>query len=86
MLGALLTIACSGGSAIMHSKAKAVEGTSGMRAPTVPPARDPAVAVAEEYDAARRKDTVEAYELFIARHGDDPLAAKARDDLRRLSR
>lgn len=70
----------------MHSKAKAAESASEMRSPTVPPARNPSVAVAEEYDAARRKDTVEAYELFIARHGDDPLAAKARDDLRRLSR
>ncbi|WP_314955532.1 hypothetical protein [Bradyrhizobium cosmicum] len=70
----------------MDSKAKAAERASETLLPTVPPARDPSVAVAEEYEGARRKDTVEAYELFIARHGDDPLAAKARDDLKRLSR
>jgi hypothetical protein len=49
-------------------------------------ARDPAVAVAEEYEAARRKGTREALELFIARHGDDPLAEQARAELKRLSR
>ncbi|WP_346657295.1 hypothetical protein [Bradyrhizobium monzae] len=70
----------------MHSKANAAESAREKRSPTVPPARDPSVAVAEEYDTARRKNTVEAYKLFIARHGDDPLAAKARADLWRLSR
>lgn len=70
----------------MDSKAKAAEGAKELRSPTVPPARDPSAAVAEEYEAARRKNTAEAYELFIARHGDDPLAAKARADLRSLSR
>ncbi|MBR1194870.1 hypothetical protein JQ620_23055 [Bradyrhizobium sp. AUGA SZCCT0274] len=53
---------------------------------TMPPARDPKLAVEEEYQLARRRNTVEALELFIARHPDDPLAAKARTDLRRLSR
>ena len=53
---------------------------------TVPPARDPSIAVAEGYQLARRQGTVEALKLFIARHGDDPLAAKARADLQRLSR
>lgn len=56
------------------------------RAPSMPMARDPAAAVAEEYEAARRKGTREAFELFIARHGDDPLAEQARAELRRLSR
>ncbi|MBR1294523.1 hypothetical protein QIH93_25895 [Bradyrhizobium ottawaense] len=84
-LGALFALACSGGVPVMDSKAKPAKSASEARSPTVPSARDPSAAVAEEYDAARRKDTVEGYELFIARHGDDPLAAKARDDLRRLS-
>ena len=53
---------------------------------SVPPARDPAIAVAEEYQLARRQGTAQALELFITRHGDDPLAAKARADLQRLSR
>jgi len=43
-------------------------------------------AVAEEYEAARGKGTREALELFIARHGDAPLAEQARAALKRLSR
>jgi len=43
-------------------------------------------AVAEEYEAARGKGTREALELFIARHGDAPLAEQARAELKRLSR
>ncbi len=53
---------------------------------TTPPARDPAIAVEEEYRLALQKGTVQALELFIARHPDDPRAEKARADLRRLSR
>lgn len=53
---------------------------------SVPRARDPSIAVAEEYEAARKKGTAQALELFIARHGDDPLAEKARADLKRLLR
>jgi hypothetical protein len=52
----------------------------------MPIARDPAVAVAEEYEAARRKGTREALELFMARHSDDPLAEQARAEVKRLSR
>jgi hypothetical protein len=53
---------------------------------TTPAARDPEVAVQEEYRAARHRDTAEALELFIARHPDSALAEKARTDLRRLPR
>jgi len=53
---------------------------------TTPPARDPKLAVEEEYQMARRLNTVQSLELFIARHPDDPLAARARADLRSLSR
>lgn len=70
----------------MIGKAKADEISKGARAPSLPPPRDPAIAVAEEYELARRKGTAEALELFIARHGDDPLAERARAELRRLSR
>jgi hypothetical protein len=52
----------------------------------MPMTRDPSAAVAEEYEAARRKGTREAFELFIARHGDDPLAEQARAELKHLSR
>ncbi|QIO37217.1 hypothetical protein [Bradyrhizobium sp. 1(2017)] len=74
---------------VMVGKAKADGGKeSGKagRAPSMPMARDPSVAVAEEYEAARRKGTREALELFIARHSDDPLAEQARAELKRLSR
>jgi len=53
---------------------------------TTPPARDPKIAVEEEYQIARQRGTVQALELFIARHPEDPLAEKARADLRRISR
>ncbi|MBP0113295.1 hypothetical protein [Bradyrhizobium vignae] len=75
---------------VMASKANADESGKGSskvgRAPSMPMARDPAVAVAEEYAAARQKATREAFELFIARHGDHPLAEEARSQLRRFSR
>jgi hypothetical protein len=70
----------------MVGKANADDNGNAVRAPTVPPARDPSAAVAEEYEAARQQGTREAFELFIARHGDDPLAEKARAELKRLSR
>ena len=74
---------------IMVGKAKADDGkesTKAGRAPSMPMARDPSAAVTEEYEAARRKGTQAAFELFIARHGDDPLAEQARSELKRLSR
>ncbi|OKO77043.1 hypothetical protein AC629_32200 [Bradyrhizobium sp. NAS80.1] len=75
---------------VMVGKANADDGgkESGKaaHAPSMPMARDPSAAVAEEYEAARRKGTLEAFELFIARHGDDALAEQARAELKRLSR
>lgn len=68
----------------MVGKANADDGGKA-RAPSVPPARSPSAAVAEEYEIARQNGTAEAFELFIARHGDDPLAEKARAELKRLS-
>jgi hypothetical protein len=75
-----------GGLPVMVGKANADDDGNARRAPSVPPARTPAAAVAEEYELARQKGTTEAFELFIARHGDDPLAEKARAELKRLSR
>ena len=40
-------------------------------------ARDGAIAVREEFDAARAKGSVEAWDLFIARHPESPLLAEA---------
>ena len=69
------------------AKAIASEAKPDTAAPnTMLPARDPQLAVEEEYQMARRLNTVQSLELFIARHPDDPLAARARADLRSLSR
>lgn len=75
-----------GGLPVMVEKAKADDNGKAPRAPSMPMARDPAAAVAEEYEGARRKGTRAALELFIARHGDDPRAEQARAELNRLPR
>lgn len=54
-------------------------GTSaGAAVSEVPPARDGNIAIKEELCAARKANTVKAYDLFIARHPDHPLAETAR--------
>lgn len=63
--------------------AQASEKTS--RSGAAAPARDPDIAVQEEFDTARASGTVEAWELFIARHPEHPLATTARKELRRLT-
>ena len=70
----------------MAKKAPASESPAGARGSSVPPARDPKIAVEEEYQMARRAGTAQALELFIARHPDSPLAEQARTALRQLSR
>ncbi len=52
--------------------------------PDVRRARDGNVAIEEELAAARKAATVEAYDLFIARHPDHPLARIAREERQRL--
>lgn len=64
----------------MVEKANA-DDSGKLRAPSVPPARDPSAAVAEEYEQVRQKGTAEALELFIVRHPDSAQARKAREDL-----
>lgn len=56
------------------------------RGSITPPARDPNLAIEEEYHLALRQGTVQALELFIARHPEGPFAEKAREDLRRRTR
>jgi hypothetical protein len=48
------------------------------RSTDIPPPRDPDIAVRQELDAARRAGTVAAYDLFIARQSNHPLAEVAR--------
>ena len=57
-----------------------------IRGNTTPPPRDPRLAIEEEYQLALQRGTPQALELFIARHPDDPLAEKAKADLRLISR
>ena len=57
----------------------------GKRSTTLPRPRDGNIAVQEELDAARRAGTVEAFDLFLARHGDHPLAETARRERARIA-
>jgi hypothetical protein len=56
-----------------------------MRSTDLRPPRDPDIAVQEELDAARRAGTLAAYDLFLARQGDHPLAQVARRERARLA-
>ena len=47
-------------------------------------ARDGDIAIQEELCAARKAGTVAAYDLFIARHPEHPLARIAREERQRL--
>jgi hypothetical protein len=51
---------------------------------TLPPARDPQIAVQEEFDAAKAVGTVERWDLFLARHANNPLAARAQIEKTKL--
>jgi hypothetical protein len=59
--------------------ADARQGAAGLQR-----ARDGDIAIQEELDAARRAATIEAYDLFIARHPDHPLAGVASGERQRL--
>lgn len=60
--------------------------TRDIRSADLPPPRDGDIAIGEELAAARRSGTVAAYDLFIARHPQHPLAATARNERERLAR
>ena len=74
------------GNRIVANAAQADGPNNAVRDSTVPPARDPRIAVEEEYQIALERGTAEALQLFIERHPDSPLAEKARAELKRLSR
>ena len=57
-----------------------------VESPPIAPARDGNIAIQEELCAARKKGTLAAYDLFIARHPAHPLAEIARQERARLSR
>lgn len=49
------------------------------------PARDGNIAIKEELCSARAKATLAAYDLFIARHPNHPLAVTARKERARIA-
>lgn len=63
-----------GFSAPAEASGAAPSGTGGI----MTPAPDGDAAVRKEYDTTVRKGTREAYELFVLRHPDHPLADEAR--------
>lgn len=69
---ASLALAAGASSAAAMKKQRPAHST------VMPPPRNGDVAVQEELDAARRAGTHAAYDLFLSRHGEHPLAATAR--------
>lgn len=74
---ATLLIACNGMETLSETRA------GNTTKPTSPSgvantARDPEIAILEEYDLAVRKNSTEAYDLFISRHPDHRLALEAK--------
>ncbi len=57
-----------------------------LRSTVLPRPQNPDIAVRSELNAARRAGTVAAYDLFIARHPDHPLAKIAREEREALQR
>ena len=49
-------------------------------------ARDGNIAILEEFEAAQKKNTKEAYELFIKRHPSHELAQKAKKQMQALEK
>ena len=71
---------------LMPRKAHGGQPSAASPERTMPPARNPEIAVEEEYNMARRRGTAEALELFIARHPESALAERARAELRQMKR
>lgn len=77
---ALLLLALSGAACARETNMS----STGDEKAGVPPARDGNIAIRQELEAAREAATLEAYDLFIARHPDHPLAETARRERARL--
>lgn len=77
----LAGLALAGGGA---GEAGAMKKPHSARSTVLPRPRDTNIAVREELDAARHAGTRAAYDLFLQRHGDHPLAATARRERARL--
>ena len=64
--------------AMASAAVEAAPMTADRTGAAVPPARDGNIAIRQELCAARKAGTIAAYDLFIARHPDHPLAETAR--------
>ena len=64
--------------------AASIQGEAPVTDRRIAPARDGNIAIQEEFCAARKAGTAAAYDLFIARHPQHPLAEKARAERARL--
>jgi hypothetical protein len=80
MLLAGLVLAGSG-----LSGAAAMKKQRPLRSTVLPLPRDGEAAARQELEVARRAGTRAAYDLFLSRHGDHPLAATARRERARLT-
>ena len=70
----------------MTNETKASEQGPAAPERSMPRYRRSEIALEEEYRIAQSRGTVEAFELFIARHPDSQFADKARVELRKLRR
>lgn len=72
----------------LAAAAAALAGSGETREPLMQqdmaPARSGDVAIREELCAARKAASIEAYDLFIARHPEHPLAEIAREERARI--
>jgi predicted outer membrane protein len=78
LFAADLGLANASGKTLAMQKSVVSDAIPDGPARTTPPARDPSIAVEEEFELARKRGTSEALELFILRHPDDPFAEEAR--------
>lgn len=86
-LAAIALSACGGAVTDEPQQPRPVgEDRGGGHSPDHVPARDPEIAVREEFALAESRGTAEAYRLFAARHPDHALAAEARRRAEALER
>lgn len=72
--------------AMAPTAVEAADMTADSTGAAVPPARDGDIAIRQELCAARKAGTIAAYDLFIARHPDHPLAETARRERAALAK
>jgi hypothetical protein len=78
-------LACLSAATVTLAGAQAPKERS-VPASELPPARDGNIAIEQELCAARKAGSLEAYDLFIARHPKHPLARVAQQEREQLLR